>query len=248
MIIATANRLSQVSEYYFSRKLAEIRKLSEQGREIMNLGIGNPDLPPSSETIQKLCVEVGEKNNHGYQPYRGILELREAMSDWYANTYRVSLNPMTEVLPLMGSKEGIFHISMAFLNPGDKVLVPDPGYPTYEAAAQLVGAVPVYYDLKEENNWLPNPAALEKMDFSKIKMMWINYPHMPTGASATLSDFKGLLRFCQQNDILLCHDNPYSLITNGESAKSIFPGTGSKRKLSGIKFFEQITQHGGLAC
>jgi aspartate/methionine/tyrosine aminotransferase len=221
MIIAAADRLNQVSEYYFSQKLAEIRKLAAQGKEVINLGIGNPDLTPSQETIQALCNEAMREHNHGYQPYRGIPELREALSDWYDKTYQVTLNPDGEILPLIGSKEGIFHISMSFLNPGDKVLVPDPGYPGYAAAAQLVGAKNVNYDLTEENNWLPNLATFENMDFSGIKMMWINYPHMPTGASASLSDFEELIRFSQKKGILLCHDNPYSLIGNSEPPKSI---------------------------
>jgi aspartate/methionine/tyrosine aminotransferase len=222
MIILKADRLNQISEYYFSRKLAEVRTLSAKGKEIFNLGIGNPDLPPSLETIQELNRSANEMNNHGYQPYRGIFELREAMSNWYDRTYHVKLNPSDEVLPLIGSKEGIFHISMAFLNPGDKVLIPDPGYPGYTGATQLVGAEPIYYDLMEDNNWIPNLEILQKIDLSNVKIMWINYPHMPTGASASLADFEELVHFTRKKGILLCHDNPYSLIGNNEPPKSIF--------------------------
>jgi aspartate/methionine/tyrosine aminotransferase len=221
MIIPAAERLNSVQEYYFSRKLREVGELMNQGREIINLGIGNPDLPPSAETINRLCKAANLESAHGYQPYRGIPESRRAMADWYQRTYEVTLNPEREILPLLGSKEGIFHISMAFLNPGDRVLVPDPGYPAYASVTRLAGAEPLFYDLTESSGWLPDLAALTRTDLSGVKIMWINYPHMPTGKTAKREDFQRIIQFARENGILICHDNPYSLILNPEKPQSI---------------------------
>ncbi|RDC65101.1 pyridoxal phosphate-dependent aminotransferase [Adhaeribacter pallidiroseus] len=221
MIIAKADRLNQVQEYYFARKLAEVRALMAQGKKIINLGIGDPDLPASKNTVQALNASAELPTSHGYQPYRSIPALRVAMADWYAQTYDVTLNPETEVLPLLGSKEGVFHISLAFLNPGDKVLVPNPGYPAYAAVTKLVGAEPVYFDLTAENNWLPNLDVLSQQDLSGVKLMWLNYPNMPTGALASEADFLKITDFARTHNILIVHDNPYSLVLNTKPPVSI---------------------------
>jgi aspartate/methionine/tyrosine aminotransferase len=191
-----------------------VRGLIQQGRPIINLAIGNPDLPPSQATIRALNHAAEHSDSHGYQPYRGIPQLREAMSAYYRRTYGVSLDPVSEILPLMGSKEGIFHISMAFLNPGDRVLVPDPGYLAYPATARIAGAEPLFYDLTAEKGWLPDIDHLSQLDLSGVKLMWINYPHMPTGATASKEDFSRMAGFARRHGILLCHDNPYSRILN----------------------------------
>lgn len=214
MIIQTATRLSQIKEYYFSKKLREINRLKDEGKPIINLAIGNPDLPPLMDVIQVFKDAVSEKEHHGYQPYKGISELRNAFADWYYRFYYVDLNPEKEILPLMGSKEGIMHISLAFLNPGDEVLIPDPGYPAYKSAAELVGAKALHYNLSEENGWFPDFEELKKMDLSKVKIMWVNYPHMPTGANASTKVFEKLIDFAFENEILICNDNPYSFILN----------------------------------
>jgi aspartate/methionine/tyrosine aminotransferase len=221
MIIPKANRLNDVQEYYFARKLAEVRALMAQGKKIINLGIGDPDLPASDNTVQALTDSAQLPTSHGYQPYRSIPALRTALADWYQQTYDVTLNPETEVLPLLGSKEGVFHISLAFLNPGDKVLVPNPGYPAYAAVTKLVGAEPVYFDLTADNNWLPDLDALAKQDLSGVKLMWLNYPNMPTGALATEEDFARIIHFAQAQNILIVHDNPYSLVLNTKPPVSI---------------------------
>lgn len=221
MIIPAAKRLNAVQEYYFSRKLQEIRRLAAQGREIINLGIGNPDLPPSRATVQALQQAASMERNHGYQPYQGIPELRRALTDWYQQVYRVELNPETEILPLAGSKEGIFHISMSFLNPGDRALVPDPGYPAYASAARLAGAEAVFYPLSEATGWLPDVTELRRSDLLAVKLMWLNYPHMPSGAVAAAAHFRELVEFAREKEILLCHDNPYSLILNPAAPLSI---------------------------
>ena len=226
-MIATASRLEQISEYYFSAKLQEVRRLVAQGKDIINLGIGNPDLPPSPETIDVLGTAAREDGNHGYQPYRGIPELRSAMAAWYRRTYGVTLDPDRQVLPLMGSKEGIFHIAMAFLNPGDEALLPDPGYPGYAAAVRLAGGKVRRYDLTEEKHWLPDLPALAKSDLSRVKLMWLNYPHMPTGALAAAGDFQRLVDFARERNILLCHDNPYSQILNPAPPLSILRTEGA---------------------
>ncbi|MEO0900058.1 MAG: aminotransferase class I/II-fold pyridoxal phosphate-dependent enzyme [Bacteroidota bacterium] len=214
MIIPAANRLSEVKEYYFATKLREIRKRNAQGENIINLGIGNPDLSPSESTIKALIQSAVEPANHGYQPYKGIPHLRKAYADWYMNSFGVELNPESEILPLMGSKEGIMHISMAFLNQGDQVLVPNPGYPTYTSVSDLLGAEIISYNLNEEGGWQPNFDQLEAMDLRRVKIMWVNYPHMPTGAPAKKETFEKLVAFGKKHQILICHDNPYSLVLN----------------------------------
>ena len=213
-MIPTANRLSQVSEYYFATKLQEIRDRNARGEDILNLGIGNPDLPPHESVLHRLIDSATEPGHHGYQPYKGIPELRQAMADWYGRTYGVVLDANTELQPLIGSKEGIMHVSLAFLNPGDQVLVPDPGYLTYGAVARLLGAEVQTYDLLEENNWQPDLEALACRDLSRVKLMWVNYPHMASGAGADEGLFEKLIVFCRRHQILIVNDNPYSLILN----------------------------------
>jgi len=227
MIISPAQRLSNVDEYYFSSKLAEIRQMNQRGLDVINLGIGSPDLPPHLEVIQNLVTASEQPSNHSYQSYTGIDELRTAMSDWYRDMYHVSLNSNGEILPLIGSKEGIMHISMAFLNPGDGVLVPNPGYPTYASVSKLVHARLLPYMLDENNNWEPDWAQLESMDLSGVKLMWVNYPNMPTGAKATLELFERLVSFAGKHQILVVNDNPYSLILNG-APLSILQISGAK--------------------
>lgn len=216
MIISPANRLDHVQEYYFARKLRELRNRMAQGEDIINLGIGSPDLSPSDPTLKSLIQHAIEPSNHGYQPYKGIAPLREAFGDWYHRTYGVELDPEQEILPLMGSKEGIMHVSMAFLNPGDQVLVPNPGYPTYSSVAKLLGAEVLSYDLTEQTKWYPDFAALDNMDLSRVKMMWVNYPHMPTGTAGSQALFAQLIAFGKKHQILICHDNPYSMVLNPE--------------------------------
>ena len=213
-MIKVAERLQHVEEYCFSKKLEEIRQMREQGKEVLNLGIGSPDLPPAEGVVQELVISAGKNEHHAYQPYRSTIELRDSMSRFYYNTFDVRLNPKEEILPLLGSKEGVMYISMAFLNPGDIVLAPNPGYPAYAAIANLLGAKVVEYNLKEENNWYPDFDEFEKIDLAKVKMMWVNYPHMPTGAPATNELFHDLVAFAKKNEILLCNDNPYSQILN----------------------------------
>ena len=225
--IQPANRLHSVSEYYFSGKLREIAAMNARGLKVLSLGIGSPDLPPSAEVLETLCQSAQQADVHGYQPYTGIPELRRAFASWYRRWYRVDLDPDTEIQPLIGSKEGILHISMAFLNPGDAVLVPNPGYPTYRSVSRLVEAEPVYYDLKEENAWQPDFEALEQLDLSKIKLMWVNYPNMPTGAPATKTLFHKLVTFGKKHRIVICHDNPYSFILN-DTPLSILEIEGAK--------------------
>lgn len=214
MVIQTANRLSQIKEYYFSKKLREVQRLKDEGKPIINLAIGSPDLPPLMDVIDVFKDAITEKDNHGYQSYKGISELRTAIADWYYRFYYVELNPEKEILPLMGSKEGIMHISLAFLNPGDEVLIPDPGYPAYKSATEMVGAIPRTYNLISENNWHPDFDELRKMDLSNVKIMWVNYPHMPTGTQADTKLFEKLIDFAYENEILICNDNPYSFILN----------------------------------
>ncbi len=226
-MITTAERLNTVEEYYFSRKLREVRGLMAQGKPIINMGIGSPDLAPSAEVLKAIQQAVLEEGAHQYQSYQGLPEFREAVVDFYAKNYGVSLNAANEVLPLMGSKEGIMHISMAFLNLGDEALIPNPGYPTYSSVTNLVGAVPKYYDLVEKNNWFPDIESLEQQDLSKVKIMWLSYPHMPTGAFATKTQFKTLIDFAKRNNILLVNDNPYSFVLN-ENPTSILSIDGAK--------------------
>lgn len=216
MKVKPAERTGTVGEYYFSQKLRQIDQMRDTGADIINLGIGSPDQPPSENTIARLCEEAKKPSSHGYQSYNGIPELRKAFAEWYKKYFNVELDPESEILPLMGSKEGIMHISMAFINPGDEVLVPDPGYPTYSSITNLVGGKIRYYDLFEENGWHPDLTKLEQSDLSKVRVMWINYPHMPTGAKGSFSLFEKLVAFASEHGILLCNDNPYSFILNRE--------------------------------
>jgi len=212
-IMHTSKRLEGIGEYYFSQKLREIDELNKQGKNVINLGIGSPDLPPHPDVIKTLQEESAKPNVHGYQSYKGSPILRKAISDWYKTWYKVDLNADTEILPLIGSKEGIMHICMTYLNKGDKVLVPNPGYPTYRSAVKLAGGECVDYDLKEENNWEPDFDQLEKL-VAGVKLMWINYPQMPTGQLPTKALFEKIVAFGKKHNILICHDNPYSFILN----------------------------------
>ncbi len=221
MIIPAANRLSDLREYYFSQKMREVRELQRRGVDVINLGIGSPDLPPPQRVSEALRESSTAPNAHAYQPYRGIRELRQAMASWRRQTYQVALDPERELLPLMGSKAGVVYISQAFLNPGDRVLTPNPGYPAYASAAMLAGATAIPYSLTEEQHWLPDWRELESLDTAGVKLMWVNYPHMPTGAVASRKDFARLIAFAKERRILLCHDNPYSLILNPSSPQSI---------------------------
>jgi len=211
-----ANRLHTVEEYYFSRKLREVNLLKANGKPIINLGIGSPDLRPPQKVIEAITMSFDDIKAHQYQSYQGLPELREAISVFYREQFSVHLSPMTEVLPLMGSKEGIMHISMAFLNEGDEALIPNPGYPTYASVTKLIGAIPVSYNLDENGDWLPDLKELKTRDLSKVKIMWINYPHMPTGAKATEHLFEEIVDFARAHDILIVNDNPYSFILNNE--------------------------------
>jgi LL-diaminopimelate aminotransferase len=216
MIVKPADRTGNVQEYYFSQKLAQIDRMRREGSDVINLGIGSPDQPPSGNTISALIDEANKPSSHGYQSYSGIPALRKAFSDWYGKYFHVELNPDNEILLLMGSKEGIMHISMAFVNPGDEVLVPDPGYPTYSSVTNLVGGIVRKYNLTEENGWLPDLGSLEKTNLGKVKLMWVNYPHMPTGVKGSIELFEKLVAFCRKHKILLCNDNPYSFILNNK--------------------------------
>ena len=212
--MTTADRLLTVEEYYFSKKLREVNALKLNGAPIINLGIGSPDLAPPKGVITAITKSMSDASAHKYQSYQGLPELRSAISGFYKAHYDIMLNPETQVLPLIGSKEGIMHISMAYLNKGDAVLIPNPGYPTYMSVTKLVGAIPVFYDLKPASNWQPDLVSLNAMDVSKIKLMWVNYPHMPTGTLVDKEILKGLVDFAKKNDILLVNDNPYSFILN----------------------------------
>jgi len=227
MNIQPANRLNSVTEYYFSAKLREVGEMNAAGKNVINLGIGNPDLPPSKATIEALCQEAQKPNVHGYQSYVGIPELRKGFADWYQKWYNVELNPASEIQPLIGSKEGILHITLAFVNPGDSVLVPNPGYPTYMSASRICEANVMSYDLDENNHWQPDFEALEQMDLSHVKLMWVNYPNMPTGAKATVELFEKLVAFGKKHNIVICNDNPYSFILNDEKL-SILSVEGAK--------------------
>jgi LL-diaminopimelate aminotransferase len=211
-----ANRLQHIKEYYFATKLREVRAMVAAGKPVINMGIGSPDGAPPQAAFKELQRTLFEPNAHQYQSYKGLPQLREAMAQYYATYFNVNLLPDSEIQPLMGSKEGITHISLAFLNPGDQVLVPNPGYPTYTSVSKLVGADPIFYTLEEANNYLPDFEALEQTDLTKVKLMWLNYPHMPTGALATKTVFKKLIAFAKTHDILVVNDNPYSHILNNE--------------------------------
>ena len=220
-MIQKADRLKNVKEYYFSKKLREVAALRNEGKPIINIAIGSPDLKPSASVIEAIQNAVELPNAHQYQSYQGIPELREGIANFYKEKYDVDLNANSEILPLMGSKEGIMHISMAFLNNGDKVLIPNPGYPTYASVTNLLQAEAISYNLNEATHWLPNFEELEKEDLSKVKIMWVNYPHMPTGAVASKEDFKQLIAFAKKHHILIVNDNPYSFILNENPLSSI---------------------------
>jgi len=214
MKLKSANRINSVEEYYFSRKLKEIKLRIENGEDIINLGIGSPDMDPDISIIEATNKSIVESGNHNYQSYNGSDDFRMAISKWYKKFYSVDLDYNTEILPLMGSKEGIMHVSMAFLNYGDKVLIPDPGYPTYISVTKLVGAKPIIYNLSQSNNWYPDIDELEKLDLTDVKLMWVNYPNMPTGADASIELFEQLVKFGLKHNILIVNDNPYSFILN----------------------------------
>jgi len=226
-MIVPAKRLDEVKEYYFSGKLREVRQMIADGKKVINMGIGSPDLPPSQAVLDAIAGSFTDAKAHEYQSYQGLPELREAIAVFYEKHFGVGLNPANEILPLMGSKEGIMHISMAFLNEGDKVLIPNPGYPTYTSATKLVGAEPVFYNLAEANNWEPDFQALEEGDLEDVKLMWVNYPHMPTGAKGSREMFQKLVDFAKKHNILLVNDNPYSFVLNDEQF-SIFQVEGAK--------------------
>ena len=227
MTISVSKRLEGIGEYYFSQKLAEIAEMNKQGEAVINLGIGSPDMPPHPEVIKVLQEEAIKPNVHGYQGYKGIEALRKAVAEWYKKWYGVELNPATEILPLIGSKEGIMHICMTYLNEGDIALIPNPGYPTYRSAVQLAGGKCVEYELKEENNWLIDFDELEEKDLSEVKLLWVNYPQMPTGQLPTKKFFEKLIAFGKKHNILICHDNPYSFILN-ETPMSLLSIEGAK--------------------
>jgi len=220
MIITPARRLQQVEEYYFARKLRQIQQMNEEGKDVINLGIGSPDLAPSAESIATLAEVAQQQNAHGYQPYRGLPELRQAIAAWSQKTFGITLNAEQEVLPLMGSKEGITHVSLAFLNPGDEVLVPSLGYPAYSSVARMAEAEVKNYSLVP-GSWLPDFEKMEQLNTDKVKLLWCNYPHMPTGTPANSEVFERLIAFGQERNILICHDNPYALVLNRESPLSI---------------------------
>jgi len=222
-----ANRIQGVEEYYFSAKLREVNRLLAEGKPVLNLGIGSPDLAPDRSVIEALKSTAENEQAHGYQGYQGIAALRAAMANYYQQAFGVQLDPNTEILPLMGSKEGVFQVSMAFLNPGDQVLIPNPGYPTYSAVTQLLGANPIYYSLDLSKQGRPNLEELELLDLSRVKLMWINYPHMPTGAPGSEKVMAELIAFAQRHAILLVHDNPYSHILNS-APKSLLAVPGGK--------------------
>ena len=227
MNMQTSSRLEGIGEYYFSQKLREIEQLNKEGKQIINLGIGSPDLAPHPDVIKVLQETSAADNVHAYQSYKGSPILRNAISSFYKKWYGVIVDPDTEVLPLIGSKEGIMHICMTYLNTGDQALIPNPGYPTYSSAVKLAGGDPVYYDLTLQNNWEPDLEALEKTDLSKVKLMWVNYPHMPTGQLPSVRFFESLIAFATKHQILICHDNPYSFILN-ETPQSLLAIKGAK--------------------
>jgi len=226
-MIQSAKRLDTVQEYYFSKKLREVRELAATGKPIINMGIGSPDLQPPTKVIAAIQHSFNDAVAHKYQSYQGLPELRNAIAKFYHQKFNITANPSNEILPLMGSKEGIMHISMAFLNEGDQVLIPNPGYPTYTSVTKLVGAEPLFYELEETNNWQPNIGALETLDLTKVKIMWVNYPHMPTGTDALKETFEKLVAFGKKHQILIVNDNPYSFILN-DNPLSILQVNGAK--------------------
>ena len=225
--IQPAQRLGSVSEYYFSRKLKEVAAMNAAGMQVISLGVGSPDMPPSEEVVESLCAEAHNPNGHGYQPYVGIPELREAFARFYKRWYGVELDAKSEIQPLIGSKEGILHVTLAFVNPGEQVLVPNPGYPTYTSLSRLLGAEVINYNLTEENGWMPDFDELERMDLSRVKLMWTNYPHMPTGTDATPELYARLVDFARRKGIVIVNDNPYSFILN-DHPQSILATEGAK--------------------
>lgn len=225
--IKPSQRVENIKEYYFSTKLKEIARMKAEGADVISLGIGGPDLPPPDSVIETMTEAIHNPANHSYQPHVGLPELREAFAKWYRKWYGVTLDPATEILPLIGSKEGVTHISLAFLNPGDKALVPNPGYPTYSSITRMAGGEPLYYDLLEENDWQPDFDAIEKMPLDGVKLMWLNYPHMPTGTRARMETFEKAIAFGKKHGIVIVHDNPYSFILNPEP-QSIMAVPGAK--------------------
>lgn len=226
--VKPADRLSAVQEYYFSRKLKEVAMLNAQGQDIISLAIGSPDMPPSKQTVDKLCETAAQPTAHGYQPIVGIPELRQAMANFYKRWYDVDLDPKTEIQPLIGSKEGILHTTLAFCNPGDEVLVPNPGYPTYTSLSKILGAKIVNYNLREDNGWQPDFEELEKMNLDRVKLMWTNYPNMPTGGNARMETYEKLVDFARRHGIVVVNDNPYSFILNEGKKMSILQVPGAK--------------------
>lgn len=239
-----SNRIASIEEYYFSTKLKEVKALQSAGKPVINMGIGSPDLPPHPSVTEALNQTASLPDSHGYQNYQGIPALRTTFADFYQEHYGVLINGIEEVLPLMGSKEGILHISMAFLDEGDQVLVPDPGYPTYTSVSNMLGVAPVYYSLKEENQWLPDFDELERIDLSKVKLMWVNYPHMPTGTRAVTEVMEQLVAFARDHDIVLVNDNPYSLILE-EKPFSIFQLPGAKDVALELNSLSKISNMAG---
>lgn len=226
--VKPADRLSAVQEYYFSRKLKEVAMLNAQGQDIISLAIGSPDMPPSKQTVDKLCETAAQPTAHGYQPTVGIPELRQAMANFYKRWYDVDLDPKTEIQPLIGSKEGILHTTLAFCNPGDEVLVPNPGYPTYTSLSKILGAKIVNYNLREDNGWQPDFEELEKMNLDRVKLMWTNYPNMPTGGNARMETYEKLVDFARRHGIVVVNDNPYSFILNEGKKMSVLQVPGAK--------------------
>lgn len=226
--VKPADRLSAVQEYYFSRKLKEVAMLNAQGQDIISLAIGSPDMPPSKQTVDKLCETAAQPTAHGYQPTVGIPELRQAMANFYKRWYDVDLDPKTEIQPLIGSKEGILHTTLAFCNPGDEVLVPNPGYPTYTSLSKILGAKILNYNLREDNGWQPDFEELEKMNLDRVKLMWTNYPNMPTGGNARMETYEKLVDFARRHGIVVVNDNPYSFILNEGKKMSILQVPGAK--------------------
>ncbi len=233
-----SDRLSGIEEYYFSTKLRQIDEMNKAGKNVINLGIGSPDLPPHPDVIKTLAEEAKKPNQHGYQSYKGSPVLRNAISKWYKKWYDVDLNPDTEILPLIGSKEGIMHICMTYINPGDEVLIPNPGYPTYQSAAKIAGANVIAYTLKKENNWCPDFEELEKLDLENVKLMFVNYPQMPTGQLPTNEMFTQLISFAKKHQILICHDNPYSFILN-DKPMSLLKFEGAKEVVIELNSFSK---------
>ncbi len=227
-MIKPATRVTEIQEYYFSRKLKEVARLNAEGQDIISLAIGSPDMPPSEQTIEKLCEVARQPSAHGYQPTIGTPELREAMADFYSRWYGVDLNPASEIQPLIGSKEGILHVTLAFVNPGEEVLVPNPGYPTYTSLSTILGARVKNYNLCEESGWQPDFKELERMDLSRVKLMWVNYPNMPTGGNARRETYERLVDFAQRHHIVVVNDNPYSFILNEGEKLSIMQVPGAK--------------------